>query len=104
MPKYDKLVRDEIPRVVRDNGETPVTRVVEGEAYRRRLREKLCEEAAEFLESDGDPEEFADVLEVLDAIRAAETFEEGEVERLRETKADERGRFERGVVLERVEK
>ena len=103
MTAYDKLVRDEIPRVVRENGETPVTRVVEGEAYRRRLREKLCEEAAEFRGSDGDPEEFADVLEVLDAIRTAEAFEEGEVERLREAKADERGRFEHGIVLERVE-
>jgi predicted house-cleaning noncanonical NTP pyrophosphatase (MazG superfamily) len=79
-----------------------VTRVVTGEAYRERLREKLCEEAAEFRES-GDPEELADVLEVLAAIRDAEGFDRAELERLREEKAADRGRFEEGIVLERVE-
>ena len=77
MTGYDKLVRDRIPEIVRENDETPVTHVAEGEAYRERLREKLCEEA-----------------EDLDA---------AEIERLREEKADERGGFADGVVLERVE-
>ncbi|WP_435181671.1 nucleoside triphosphate pyrophosphohydrolase [Halorussus sp. AFM4] len=102
MTEYDKLVRDEIPAVIRANGETPVTRVAEGEEYRRRLREKLCEEAAEFRES-GDPEELADVLAVIAAIRDAEDIDGEELDRLCEEKADERGRFDEGVVLERVE-
>lgn len=100
--RYDKLVRDRIPEIARENDETPVTRVVEGTEYRERLREKLCEEAAEFRES-GDPEELADVLEVLAAIRDAEEFGDEELERLREAKTEERGRFAEGVVLERVE-
>jgi predicted house-cleaning noncanonical NTP pyrophosphatase (MazG superfamily) len=99
---YDKLVRDEIPAIIRENDETPVTHVATGEEYRRRLREKLCEEAEEFRES-GDTEELADVLEVIAAIREAEGLEAGELERLREEKADERGGFADGVVLERVE-
>jgi predicted house-cleaning noncanonical NTP pyrophosphatase (MazG superfamily) len=100
--EYDKLVRDRIPEICRENGETPVTHVETGEDYRERLRAKLCEEAAEFRES-GDPEELADVLEVLAAIRHAEGFEREELERLREQKAEERGRFEDGIVLERVD-
>ena len=103
MTEYDELVRDEIPRIVREDGETPVTHVAEGEEYRRRLREKLCEEAAEFRDGDGDPEELADVLAVLAAIRDVESFDEDEIERLRREKAEERGRFEDGIVLERVE-
>lgn len=102
MTEYDKLVRDRIPEIVRENGETPVTHVETGDAYRERLRAKLCEEAEEFRES-GDPEELADVLEVLAAIREAEGFERGELERLRERKAEERGRFDEGIVLERVQ-
>lgn len=102
MAETDKLVRDRIPEVVRENGETPVTHVAEGPEYRMRLREKLCEEAEEFRES-GDPEELADLLEVLAAIRDAEGFDDDRLERLRERKADERGRFDEGVVLERVE-
>ena len=103
MTEYDKLVRDDSPRIVRESGETPTTHVADGDEYRRRLREKLCEEAAEFRDSDGDPEELADVLAVLAAIRGAEGFDSAELERLREEKADERGQFDDGVVLERVE-
>ena len=100
--EYDKLVRDRIPAVIRENDETPVTHVAESEEYRRRLREKLCEEAAEFRESD-EPSELADVLEVIAAIRDAENIDADELERLREEKAEKRGRFEEGIVLERVE-
>nr|WP_240334710.1 nucleoside triphosphate pyrophosphohydrolase [Halorussus sp. MSC15.2] len=79
-----------------------MTHVADGEEYRRRLREKLCEESEEFRES-GDPEELADVLEVVAAIQDAAEFGSGDLERLREEKAEERGRFDDGVVLERVE-
>lgn len=102
MTTYDKLVRDLIPEITRANEETPVTHVAEGDAYRRRLREKLCEEAEEFRES-GDPEELADVLEVLDAIREAEEIADETLTGHRAEKADERGRFEEGIVLERVD-
>ncbi|NHN61461.1 nucleoside triphosphate pyrophosphohydrolase [Halorussus rarus] len=102
MTEYDKLVRDGIPAVIRESDETPVTHTADDEEYRRRLREKLCEEAAEFRES-ADPDELADVLEVIAAIRDAEGIDETELDRLREEKAAERGRFEEGVVLERVE-
>ena len=102
MTEYDKLVRDDIPEIIRDDDERPVTHVAEGDEYRQRLREKLCEEAAEFRDS-GDPEELADVLEVLAAIREAEDLEDGELDALREEKADERGGFADGIVLERVE-
>jgi predicted house-cleaning noncanonical NTP pyrophosphatase (MazG superfamily) len=100
--EYDKLVRDRIPEIVRENDEIPVTHVAEGEEYRTRLREKLCEEAEEFRES-GDPAELADVMEVLAAIREAEDLDAAVVERLREEKTDERGGFADGVVLETVE-
>ncbi|WP_135825337.1 nucleoside triphosphate pyrophosphohydrolase [Halorussus ruber] len=102
MTEYDKLVRDGIPESIRESGETPETHVADGEEYRRRLREKLCEEAAEFRDA-GDPEELADVLEVLAAIREAEDLDGAELETLREEKADERGGFAEGIVLERVE-
>jgi len=100
--EYDKLVRDDIPEIIRDDDERPVTHVAEGDEYRQRLREKLCEEAAEFRES-GDPEELADVMAVVAAIREAEGLDGEELATRREEKADERGGFEDGVVLERVE-
>ena len=102
MREYDKLVRDRIPEVVRENDETPVTHTVDGEAYRERLREKLVEEATEFRD-DPTVEELGDVLDVVAAIREAEPVDESDLQRKRQAKAAQRGGFEDGVVLDRVE-
>ena len=98
--EYDKLVRDEIPRVIREDGSTPVTHRVDGAAYERRLAAKLREEAAEFA-ADGDPEELADVVEVVETL--LDVVGRDRVAAARERKAADRGRFDDGVVLERVE-
>lgn len=101
--EYDKLVRDGVPEEIRADDETPITREVDGEEYRERLAEKLVEEAEEYAETRS-PDELADVLEVVDAIRDAADVEDGELSTLQAEQASERGRFEDGVVLERVEK
>jgi predicted house-cleaning noncanonical NTP pyrophosphatase (MazG superfamily) len=98
--EYDKLVRDEIPRVIRENDEEPITHRVEGDAYEERLAAKLREETDEYLE-DRDPEELADVLEVVETL--VEVVGREEIERLRAEKAEERGGFREGIVLEAVE-
>jgi len=98
---YDKLVRDDIPEVIRTDGDEPMTHVVEGEEYRERLHDKLDEEVAEFHESD-DVEELADVLAVVDALAAAYGSSSTELDDIRRAKAAERGEFEAGVVLESV--
>jgi predicted house-cleaning noncanonical NTP pyrophosphatase (MazG superfamily) len=100
--EYDKLVRDAVPDVVRADGERPVVHEVTGEAYAERLREKLREEVAEYCE-DRTVDELADVLEVVHALREHHGVSGDELATLREEKAEERGRFEDGVVLERVE-
>jgi predicted house-cleaning noncanonical NTP pyrophosphatase (MazG superfamily) len=100
--EYDKLVRDRTPEVVRENGETPVVHEVDGEEYRDRLAAKLLEEAQEYAASR-EVAELADVLEVVDAIRETADVEDGEIARLQAEKAAERGGFDEGVVLERVE-
>ncbi|WP_440990438.1 nucleoside triphosphate pyrophosphohydrolase [Haloarchaeobius baliensis] len=102
MREYDKLVRDRIPEVIRENDETPVTHTVAGEAYRERLREKLVEEATEFRD-DPSVAELGDVLDVVAAIREAEDIDREDLQRKRRAKRAARGGFEDGVVLDRVE-
>ena len=99
--EFHKLVRDEIPRIIEENGERPIVHVAEGEAYERHLFEKFEEELGEF-RTDRSLEELADVLEVVHAICVYEGWSVAELERRRQEKADERGRFEDGIVLERV--
>ena len=65
--EYHKLVRDKIPEMIREQGETPVFRILEQEEYLKELDRKLHEEIREYQE-DKSLEELADVLEVMLAI------------------------------------
>lgn len=104
---YDKLVRDDIPAVVREDGNRPITRRVDGDAYERYLAAKLVEEATEYAEAlesnEADPvAELADVHAVLDAIVEASAATPTDVRERRDAKASARGGFEDGIVLERI--
>ena len=46
--KYDKLVRDRIPEIIRCSGRTCVTEVLSPDEYLRMLDAKLDEELAEY--------------------------------------------------------
>lgn len=65
--KYDKLVRDKIPDIIRSRGETAITHIASDEEYKKRLIEKLQEEVDEF-KKDNNEEELADIMEVIYAI------------------------------------
>ena len=97
--KYNKLVRDKIPEIIRKRGDHPVTHIADEKEYWQKLKEKLLEEVEEFTR-DESIEEFADVLEVLDAIAAWKQFDVKEVSRVKEKKARERGRFEKKIILD----
>jgi predicted house-cleaning noncanonical NTP pyrophosphatase (MazG superfamily) len=100
--EYDKLVRDDIPQILYESDETPVTHVADGEELDRRLAEKLVEEAREFEES-GRLEELADMVAVIDAILVRNEEEWKTLRELVSEKESERGGFEDGIVLECVE-
>ncbi len=92
-----KLVRDKIPQLIRDTGGEPVVRIADAEEYRGLLRAKLVEEVEEFLASD-DPNELADVLEVLLALAGDLGVDQDQLEKLRRAKAFERGGFSNRIV------
>lgn len=97
---HGKLVRDRIPQIIREDGAEPVTYTADREEYRSRLRDKLGEEVAEFLEADegSAPEELADVLEVVRALAADLGVDPDQLEKTREAKACARGGFSDRVV------
>ncbi|MGW6317591.1 pyrophosphohydrolase domain-containing protein [Streptomyces sp. NPDC055099] len=98
--KVGKLVRDRIPQIIREDGAEPVTYIAGPQEYRDRLRDKLCEEAAEVLEADEEKvaEELADILEVVHSLAADLGIDTDQLERIRETKALERGGFAERIV------
>lgn len=98
--KYDKLVRDKIPDIVKSKGETATTHIAGEEEYWSKLKEKLSEEVKEFAEEKNIPEELADILEVIRAICSFKKIEIEELEKIRIKKAAERGGFENRIILE----
>ena len=97
--KYNKLVRDNIPEIIKSKGDKPVTHIATSFEYDQKIREKLQEEVKEFLDSNN-PEELADLLEVIYAIGGRLGVDKKSLEELRKRKAEERGGFEEGIILE----
>lgn len=96
--KYDKLVRDKIPQILKEKGSQIETYVCDDEEYTERLIDKLLEEVSEFLQDDT-IEELADVLEVVYAIAAHKKISQQDLEKLRKDKFQKRGGFAEKIVL-----
>jgi predicted house-cleaning noncanonical NTP pyrophosphatase (MazG superfamily) len=96
MESYNKLVRDKIPEILDGKGISYEKRIASPEEYKAELIKKLGEEVKEFSEA-GDPEELADILEVVEALKKLPEY--AAIEELRLKKLKERGGFEQGVIL-----
>lgn len=99
---YNKLVRDNIPEIIRNNNETPITKTLNNEEYFCELKAKLQEEVDEFLESN-DIAELADILEIIDALSTANDSSLNEVMDIKMRKAKKNGKFENKIFLIEVQ-
>lgn len=104
---FNKLVRDNIPTIIANNGEESVTRVLEEDEYRTELYKKLLEEANEVISSktsDETIEELADVLEILKSIAELNGRTLDDVLKNANQKKLKRGGFEKRIFLEKTYK
>ncbi|MBI4036482.1 nucleoside triphosphate pyrophosphohydrolase [Candidatus Daviesbacteria bacterium] len=99
--KYNKLVRDKIPEIIKADGQTPITHIANNEEYRKKLLEKLQEEVEEFLKEQN-PEELADMLEVIDAICKLKNINPTKLQKIKQQKAIDRGEFKKRIILEEI--
>lgn len=107
MPAYNKLVRDNIPRIYEQEGKKCVTRILNDDEYKTALLKKLVEEAAELRDGRASREEIikevGDVQEVVECIITAFGLDAGEIARVKEEKKRTRGSFAKKVFLESAE-
>jgi predicted house-cleaning noncanonical NTP pyrophosphatase (MazG superfamily) len=96
METYNKLVRDKIPDILDQKAVPYEKRIASDEEYKQELIKKLREEIEEFQEA-GDIEELADVLEVIRALEKLPEYQH--VEEIRKKKAEEKGAFEKRIIL-----
>lgn len=97
--KYNKLIRDKIPEIIKSKGVVPITHIASSEEYQEKLRAKLQEEVNEFLE-DSNEEELADILEVIYALCDLHNFDKDKIEEIRKEKAEKRGAFKEKIILD----
>lgn len=98
MKKSQKLVRDGIPDLMLQNGQTPHIRILDDTEYRKELENKLQEEVEEYLR-DKNEEELADILEVLDAIIEENHFSWENILEIKRAKKESRGGFKKKIFL-----
>ncbi len=99
--KYNKLVRDKIPEIIKSNGQDCTVEILSDFQYLEKLELKLDEELAEF-HKDKNIEELADLLEVIYAIAKAKGVSFNELESVRIEKQHERGGFAEKILLKEV--
>ena len=98
MKVYNKLVRDKIPTIIKEDGRKCTLRILDNEEYRKELNTKLKEEVNEYLE-DNNVEELADIVEVIYGILDSMDVSREDFEKVRKQKEDKRGSFKEWIFL-----
>lgn len=93
-----KLVRDNIPNIIKQSGLTPNIRILDDKEYVDALFAKLIEEAGE-LRNEPNIEEVSDVYEVLESIKKVMNLSNEEVEQVRLSKKLKNGGFDKKILL-----
>ena len=90
----NKLVRDNIPDIIRANGGECTVRIMGDDEYRLELIKKMHEEINEF-DSDNTAEELADIFEVFTALIKCSGYTENEIINIADKKRKKNGGFEK---------
>ena len=95
---YNKLVRDKIPEIIAQQGESANFRILSDKAYTAALEQKLDEETAEF-HKEKNLEELADILEVVYALADDLGYTKEDLLQVYNQKHEKRGGFQSRIFL-----
>lgn len=102
--KYNKLIRDKIPEIIKKKWENLTSHIADDEEYWLKLKEKLQEEIDEAMEEDSILiEELADTLEVIYAICDFKWISREDLEKLRQQKQEKRWGFKDRIILDETD-
>jgi len=96
--EYNKAIRDKIPKIIEKSGHSYNIRTLSDEQFLVEIEKKLSEEVTEY-QNDKNPEELADILEVIYRIAELKGISKEELEKIRIKKSEARGRFDKNLFL-----
>ena len=102
MPIHNKLVRDKILEIIKNNGQKSTHKILSDEEYAKELVNKLGEEVDEY-KTDKNTDELADIMEVIYALADLHDCTHEQLEEIRAEKAKKRGGFNDKIFLIKVE-
>ncbi len=103
MIKYNKLVRDKILKIIKKSGSGYKYHLAKDDTeYLTKLYEKLDEEIQEF-KTKPSVDEFADILEVLEALAKFHKFRLSDIKECKANKKIKRGGFDNRIILDEAD-
>ena len=98
MTKYHKAIRDKIPEIIKKDGYSCNVKTLSDDEFLVEIEKKLSEEVAEY-QNDKNPEELADIIEVIYRIAQLKGISKEELKKIRIKKVEKRGVFEKNLFL-----
>ena len=103
--RINKLVRDNIPEMTKDEGGFTKFKILSNEEFLTEITKKIVEEAQEVVDAKDKQEmttEIGDVLEIIDEIIKVSGIDKKEIEKSRIKKRQERSGFDNHIFLKSV--
>lgn len=102
---FNKLVRDNIPKIIKNNGEEAIISILNDDEFKQELLKKLSEECNEVINSNNKKEmleELGDVLEVIRSLSIICDSNFDEVINVSNKKRNMRGGFDKKIFLHKT--
>ena len=103
MKVFNKLVRDKIPTIINQNGDSCVTRTLNTKEFKIAALKKIVEESHEVLGAAGSRaeliKELADLKEITEAVMKVYGISPSEVSKVKSKRKKERGGFDKRIFL-----
>ena len=105
MKAYNKLVRDNIPAIIKESGKSCQIRTLSHEEFIVELKKKFVEESEELVKTTTITEtieELADIYTLIEALKESINIKEETILNAKNEKNKKRGSFNNKVFLENV--